>query len=190
MVFVNTIHAVPDAWEFTHSISSLKSPQCVWLFMTPWTVAGQASLSITTSGSLLKLIVHRVDDAIQPSHPLSSPSPPAFNLSHHQGLFQWVTSSHQVAKVLELQLQHLQWIQVAILILTDNLLRSWLGLTYSRQLAIWWQSQDRIRISWLLVKHKIPLSVQLTVLAEAETPSDWTELNGSSRLFCWIEHSL
>ena len=49
--------------------------------------------------------VHRVPDAIQPSHLLSSPSP-AFNLSHHQGLFQWVTSSHQVAKVLELQLQH------------------------------------------------------------------------------------
>ena len=44
--------------------------------------------------------VHRVGDAIQPSHPLSSPSPPAYNLSQHQGLFQWVTSSHQVAKVL------------------------------------------------------------------------------------------
>ena len=50
--------------------------------------------------------VHRVSDAIQPSHPLSSPSPPAFNLSQHQGLFQRVSSSHQVAKVLELQLQH------------------------------------------------------------------------------------
>ena len=56
--------------------------------------------------------VHRVSNAIQPSHPLSSPSPPALNLSRHQGLFQWVSSSHQVAKVLEFQLQHLsfQWI--------------------------------------------------------------------------------
>ena len=45
--------------------------------------------------------VHWVGDAIQPSHSLSSPSPPAFNLSQHQGLFQWVRSSHQVAKVLE-----------------------------------------------------------------------------------------
>ena len=55
--------------------------------------------------------VHWVDDAIQPSHPLSSPSPPALNLSQHQGLFQWVSSSHQVAKVLEFQLQHqsFQW---------------------------------------------------------------------------------
>ena len=56
--------------------------------------------------------VHRVSDAIQLSHPLSSPSPPAFNLSQHQGLFQWVSSLHQVAKVLEFQLQHqsFQWI--------------------------------------------------------------------------------
>ena len=50
--------------------------------------------------------VHRVRDAIQPSHPLSSPSPPAPNPSQHQGLFKWVSSSHQVAKVLEFQLQH------------------------------------------------------------------------------------
>ena len=51
--------------------------------------------------------VHRVGDAIQPSHPLSSPSPPAFNLSQHQGLFKWVNFLHQVAKVLEFQLQML-----------------------------------------------------------------------------------
>ena len=50
--------------------------------------------------------VHWVSDAIQPFHPLSSPSPPTFSLSQHQGLFQWVSTSHQVAKVLELQLQH------------------------------------------------------------------------------------
>ena len=51
--------------------------------------------------------VHWVDDAIQPSHPLLSPSPSTFNLSQHQGLFKWVSSSHQVAKVLEFQLQHI-----------------------------------------------------------------------------------
>ena len=56
--------------------------------------------------------VHWVGDAMQPSHPLSSPSPPTFNLSQHQDLFQWVSSSHQVARVLEFQLQHqsFQWI--------------------------------------------------------------------------------
>ena len=56
--------------------------------------------------------VHWVAVAIQPSHHLSSPFPPAFNLSQHQGLFQWVSSSHQVSKVLEFQLQDqfFQWI--------------------------------------------------------------------------------
>ena len=56
--------------------------------------------------------VHRVGDAIQPSHPLPSPSPPALSLSQHPDLFQWVSSSHLVAKVLEFQLQHqsFQWI--------------------------------------------------------------------------------
>ena len=56
--------------------------------------------------------VHWVSDAIQPSHPLSSPSPPPFNLSQYQGLFKWVSYSHYVAKVLEFQLQHqsFQWI--------------------------------------------------------------------------------
>ena len=49
---------------------------------------------------------HRIGDAIQQSHPLSSPSPPAPNPSQHQGLFQWVNSSHEVARVLEFQLQH------------------------------------------------------------------------------------
>ena len=55
--------------------------------------------------------VHWVGDAIQPSHPLSSPSPHALNISQHQGLFKWVSTSHQVAKVLEFQLQHqsFQW---------------------------------------------------------------------------------
>ena len=53
-----------------------------------------------------------VGDAIQPSHPLSSPSPPAFNLSQHQGLLKWVSSSYQMAKVLQFHLQHqsFQWI--------------------------------------------------------------------------------
>ena len=56
--------------------------------------------------------VHWVGDTIQPSHPLSSPSPPALNLSQHQGLFKSVSSLHQVTKVLEFQLQHqsFQWL--------------------------------------------------------------------------------
>ena len=79
---------------------------------TPRTAARQASLSITNSqSSFTQTHVHRVCDAIQPTHPLSSPSP-TFNLSQHQGFFKWVSSSHQVAKVLEFQLQNqsFQWI--------------------------------------------------------------------------------
>ena len=78
------------------------------------------SMDCSTTGSpvhhqfseLTQTHVHQVCDAIQPSPPLSSPSPPAFNLSQHQGLFRWVSSLHQVAKVLEFQFQHqsFQWI--------------------------------------------------------------------------------
>ena len=65
--------------------------------------------------------VHWISDAIQPSHPLSSPSPPAPNLSRHQGLFLWVSSSHQVAKVLEFQVQYqsFQWTLRADLLLIN-----------------------------------------------------------------------
>ena len=69
--------------------------------------------------------VHQVSDAIQPSHPLSSPSPPAFNLAQHQGLFQWVSSLYQVAKVLVFHLQHrsFQWI-----FRTDSFTTDWFDL--------------------------------------------------------------
>ena len=59
---------------------------------------------------LVQTHVHQVSDAIQPSHPQSSPFPPVFNLSQHQALFKWVSSSHQMAKVLGLQHQSFQWI--------------------------------------------------------------------------------
>ena len=70
------------------------------------------SMDRSTPGFLIQICVHWVGDAIQPSHPLLSPSPPAFNHSQHQRLFQWISSSHQVAKALELQLQpqSFQWI--------------------------------------------------------------------------------
>ena len=67
--------------------SSVQSLSCVWLLVTPWTAARQASLSINHLLELAQTYVHWVGDAIQPSHPLSSLSPPAFNLSQHQGLF-------------------------------------------------------------------------------------------------------
>ena len=66
-------------------VSSVQSLSHVLLFVTPRTAARQASLSILEP---TKNHVHRIGDVIQPSHPLSSPFPPAFNLSQHQGLFQ------------------------------------------------------------------------------------------------------
>ena len=95
----------------TNSRTWLQSLSCVWLFVTTWTAAFQASLSITSSWSLLKLMSTWVSGAFQPSHPPSSPSLPVFNLAQHQGLFQWVSSSHQVAKLLEFLLQHHQSFQ-------------------------------------------------------------------------------
>ena len=82
----------------------------VRLFVTPWTTARQASLPVTNS-QFTQTHVHWVSDAIQPSHPLLSPSPPAFSLSPNQGLFKWVSSSHQMAKILEFWHQHqsFQW---------------------------------------------------------------------------------
>ena len=69
----------------------------VWLFETPWTTYSLPGfLSITNFWNLLKFMSI---DSLMPSHPLSYPSPPTFNLSQHQGLFKWVSFSHQVPKV-------------------------------------------------------------------------------------------
>ena len=83
---------------------------CVWFFVTSWTAAHQVSLSITISWSLFKFI--SIESVMLSNHLILLLSPSAFALilSQHQGLFQWVGSSHQVAKVLELQHQSFQWI--------------------------------------------------------------------------------
>ena len=85
------------------------------LCLTLWDFVDCSMLGFPVLHYLLEFVqthVHWVGNAIQPSHSLLSPSSLAFNLSQHQGLFQWVSSLHQVAKVLELQLQHqsFQWI--------------------------------------------------------------------------------
>ena len=82
----------------------------VWLFATLWTAARQASLSFPISWNLFKLI--SIESMRPSNHFMSSPSPPAHNLSQHQGLFQWIGSLHQVAKVLELHIQYqsFQWV--------------------------------------------------------------------------------
>ena len=88
--------------------------------------------------------VHPVGDAIQPSHPLLSPSPPASNLSQHQGLSQWVSSLHQVAKALELLLQHqsFQWI------FRTNFRIDWFDLAVQGTLKSLLQHNSKSSIQW------------------------------------------
>ena len=114
-----------------NSISSVQSLSHVWLFANPWTAEHQASLSIANSQSLLKLA-----DAIQPSHPLSSSSPPAFNLSQHQGLFQGVSSSHQVAKYWKIMWRFLKKLKIELLY---DLAISLLGL-YTKEMKSLYQN--------------------------------------------------
>ena len=105
-------------WESVQLLSRVQ------LFVTPWTAARQASLSITNSQSLLKLMSF---ESVMPSNHLilSSPSPPTFSLSQHQRLSQWVSSSYQVAKVLEFHLQHKSFQGIFRI---DFLLMDWLDL--------------------------------------------------------------
>ena len=105
---------------FIHIVSNRKISSFLWLSSVQFSSVAQSCPTlcdpINCSTSSLPVHqqlpefnqthVHRVDDAIQPSHPGLSPSPPAPNLCQHQSLFQWVNSSHEVAKVLEFQLQH------------------------------------------------------------------------------------
>ena len=139
--FFSTLDIQKCLMNSGHTINSVKFRHCIFFFQivieslrlkTIWILLSSVQFSCSVmSDSLwpLEFIlpsfpvhhqfleftqthVHWVGDAIQPSHPLSSPSPPAFNLTQHQGLFQWVSSSHQVAEGLEFQLQHqsFQWI--------------------------------------------------------------------------------
>ena len=90
-----------------------------------------------------------------PSHPLSSPSPPAFKLSWHQGLFQWVSSSHQVAQVLELQHQSFQWVTGLIsstidwfdLLAVQGTLKSLLQYHNSKALILWCSTFFMVQLS-------------------------------------------
>ena len=90
----------------------LLDPCCCWITQLCLTLCDPMDCSMANFPvlqhfpELAQTHVHWVGDAIQQSHPLSSPSPPALNPSQYQGLFKWVSSLHQVAKVLELQLQH------------------------------------------------------------------------------------
>ena len=98
-----------DKWKQKyHNLKPISSAQLlshVWLFATPWSVAHQL-LCPSPAPDLVQTHDHQVSDAIQTFHLLSSPFPPAFTLFQHRDHFQGVSSLHQMAKVLEFQLQH------------------------------------------------------------------------------------
>ena len=104
----------------------------VWLFASPGTTPRQTS---PTPGACSNSC-HWLHVATQPSHPLLPSSPPAFSLTQHQGLFQWISSSHQVAKVLELQHQSIQW-----------LFRTESGISRGKLLHIWWAKTSSYRLA-------------------------------------------
>ena len=103
---VSCLHQVAKLLELQHQFSSAEQ-SCPTL-CNPMEHSTPGLLVHHQHPKFTQTHVYWVSDAIQPSHPLLSPSPPAFNLSQHQGLFKWVSSSHQVAKVLELQHQTFQ----------------------------------------------------------------------------------
>ena len=123
--FVDSLFSPPQApsnywsefysYDFAFSGWSYQFSSVSQSYPTLWDTMDCSTPGLPVHHQLLELTqthVHRVGDAIQPSHPLLSSSPPAFNLSQHRGLFHWVSSLHQMAKVLEFQLQHqsFQWI--------------------------------------------------------------------------------
>ena len=93
---------------------------------------------------LIQTHVHWVGDIIQPSHPLLSPSPPAFNISQHQGLFKWVSSSHQVAKVL---------VSASVSVLTMNI-RDWFPLGLTGLFSLLSNGLSRVLSSSTIQKHQ------------------------------------
>ena len=150
----------------------------------------------------------RVSDAIQPFHPLSSPSP-AFNLFQHQGLFQWVSSSYQVAKVLEFQLQHqsFQWIFKAEsfridwfdLLAVQGTLKSLLQ-HHSSKASILWHSAFFMESLLMKVKKEsekagLKLNIQKTKIMTSSPITSW-QINGGKNgnteqtLFSWASKSL
>ena len=117
--------------------------------------------------------VHRVGDAIQPSHPLSSPSPPLPSPSQHQGLFQWVSSSHQVAKLLEFQLQHqsFQWTPR-----TDLFRMDWLDLlaVQGTLMSLFQHHSSKASILWHSAFFTVQLSHPYMITGKTIALTRWT----------------
>ena len=138
-------------WKIFTSVQSFSHVQ---LFVTPWTVARQASLSIAKSWSLRKLMSI---ESVMPSN-LLPPSPPAFNISQHQDLFQSASPSHQVAKVLEFQLQHQ---------LSMNI-QDWFPLGWTGWISFQSKGLSRVFSNTIVQKHQF-FGAQLSLESNSHT---------------------
>ena len=103
-------HIYIHIYIFIFVCTVVQSLTCVWFFVIPWTATQQAPLSSTICQTLLKFMSIELTMLSKWPHPQPPSSPFAFNLSQNQSLFQWVSSSHQETKLLELQHQSFQWI--------------------------------------------------------------------------------
>ena len=115
----------------------------IWLFVTPWTQAARLPCPSPAPGAYSNS-VHQVGDAIQPSHPLSFPSSPIFNLSQDQDLFQWVSSLHQVAKV---------WSFSSSIILPMNI-QDWFSLGWTGWISLQSKGLSRVFSNTTVQKHQ------------------------------------
>ena len=132
--------------------SSVQSLSRVRLFATPWTAHTRPPVHRQLP-EFTQTHVHWVGDAIQPSHPLSSPSPPTFNLSQYQGLFQWVSSSHQVAKVLGLSFSFQYWVSASISVLPMNT-QDWSPLGWTGWISLQSMGLSRVFSNTTIQKHQ------------------------------------
>ena len=136
-------------FSLTHSLQSLSR---VRLFATPWIAARQASLSVHHQiPEFTQTRIHWVSDAIQPSHPLSSPSPPAPNSSQHQTLFQWVNSLHVGSKYWSFSFSIIPSKEIPELIS----FRIWLGHLF----APWFQASHLISLGIDFLTYEMELTI-------------------------------
>ena len=181
---------VPTSVTASDNLSSVQLLSCDQFFAIPldWSMPGFPIHH--QFPELAETHVHQVGEAIKSSHPVSSPSPPAFNLSQHQGLFQWVSSSHQVAKELKLQLHHqsFQWI------LRTDFFFDWLiGSPWSPRRVVSCVV-DFSYLSQSLPEMCVELSLVLLTLHKLQAKPGTNrrrplEMCGSSRLGAWETHA-
>ena len=157
--FKYILNLFPGTWSLHYLFSSAQfSQQSCPTFFNPMDYSTPGFPVHHQLPELVQTHVACIGDAIQPSHPLSSPSPPTFKLSQHQDLFQRISSSHQVARVLEFQLQHqsFQWIfrtdflegWLVYLLELQGTLKSLLQHHTSKASILWCSALFRVQYSY------------------------------------------